>query len=118
MLLKNEKMISFSVRWIHGEESPSNAGDSGDMGLISESGGSSEGENFPVFFPGKFQGQRSLAGLESKVLQRVGHDRVHTHTHIDTWPSPQNGDSTSLHEALQGSRRTVAFRDALPLLGE
>ena len=45
MLLKHEKIISFSIRWISGRESAYNAGDTGDTGLISESGGSSAGEN-------------------------------------------------------------------------
>ena len=29
---------------------------------------------YPVFFPGEFHGQRSLAGYSPMGLQRVGHD--------------------------------------------
>ena len=33
----------------------------------------------PIFLPGKFHGQRSLAGYSPQGLQRVRHDGVHTH---------------------------------------
>ena len=40
----------------------------------------------PVFLPGKFHGQKNLAGhIQSMGLQRVRYDRVHTHTLI-TYP--------------------------------
>ena len=40
----------------------------------------------PVFLPGEFQGQRSLAGLQSMGSQRGGHDSVNnTHTLLKTW---------------------------------
>ena len=41
----------------------------------------------PVFLPGEFQGQRSLAGYspwggtESEVTERLTHTQTHTHTH-------------------------------------
>ena len=36
----------------------------------------------PVFLPGKFHGQRSLAVWQFKGPQKVGHDQVTEHTHI------------------------------------
>ena len=50
-----------------GNESASNAGDAGDLGLIPGSGRSPEIEwhHTPVFLPGKSQGQRSLVGYNS-----------------------------------------------------
>ena len=42
---------------------PANEGDARDTGLIPGLGGSpGEGNSNPVFLPGKFHGQRSLAG--------------------------------------------------------
>ena len=38
----------------------------------------------PVFLPGKFHGQRSLAGYSPSGSQRVGHDQGIEHTHILT----------------------------------
>ena len=35
-----------------------------------------------VFLPGKFHGQRSLAGLQSMGSQKVRHDRRYLHFHI------------------------------------
>ena len=52
-------------RWHGGKESPASAGDTRDVGLIPGSGRSLGGEKWkcaPVFLPGKFHGQRSLAG--------------------------------------------------------
>ena len=55
------------------KNTPANAGDKRDMGLIPGSGRSPGGEHStPVFLPGESHGQRSLAG--SIGLQRVGHD--------------------------------------------
>ena len=50
------------------------AGDTGDMGSIPLLGRSPKKEmaTIPVFLPGKFHGQRSLAGFNGQ--QRVGHD--------------------------------------------
>ena len=43
----------------------------------------------PVFLPGKFHGQRSLGGLQSLALQRVGQDlaqdRVYLHVNSLRW---------------------------------
>ena len=38
----------------------------------------------PVFLPGKFLGQRSLAGYHPRGCRRVRYDWVHTHTHKHT----------------------------------
>ena len=38
----------------------------------------------PVFFPGKFHGQRSLVGYSVHGLQRVRYDWAHAHTHTHT----------------------------------
>ena len=44
----------------------------------------------PVFLPGKFHGQRGLAGYSPWGSQKVGHDwactHIHTHTHTHTKP--------------------------------
>ena len=55
---------------------PANAGDARDVGSTPESGRSSGGEKWqlsPVFLPGKFLGQRSLAGY-STWGRKVRHD--------------------------------------------
>ena len=52
------------------------------MGSIPGSGRSPGEGNSPVFLPGEFHGQRSLAGLQSMVSQRVRHDWMsNTPTH-------------------------------------
>ena len=38
----------------------------------------------PVFLPGKFHGQRSLAGYKPWNCKRVGHNLVTKHTHTHT----------------------------------
>ena len=56
---------------------PAISGDAGDGGFIPGLGRSPGGENgkpFPVFLPGKFHGQRSLAGSQGVI-----YDWVHTH---------------------------------------
>ena len=69
-----------------GEESPADAGDARDVGLISGSGrspGARKWHPTPIFLPGKFHGQRSLAGYspwgckESHTTERT---RAHTLT--------------------------------------
>ena len=68
------------------KQQPANAGDPGDMGLLHGSGrsprvGSGNPPQYsclkwqptPVFFPGKFHGQRSLVG-NSPWGRRVRHD--------------------------------------------
>ena len=61
-----------------------NAGDARDVGSIPGSGkspGEGNWQHFPVFLPGKFHGQRSLAGYS-----QWGHNQLdtteHEHTHI------------------------------------
>ena len=55
---------------------PASAGNAGDTGLIPRSGRSSGGGNgnTPVFLPGKFHGQRSLAVYNPQGHKRVKHD--------------------------------------------
>jgi len=72
--------------WHSGKESPANSGDAGDMGLIPGSGkvpGSRKWQPAPVFLPGKFHGQRSLADYSPwghKESSMHMHTCVHTHT--------------------------------------
>ena len=56
---------------------PANAGDAGDKGYVPELRRSlGEGSQpTPVFLPGKFHGQRSLAGHDSSRM----HTYIHTH---------------------------------------
>ena len=59
---------------------PANTGDAGDMNSIPELGRSSgggHGKRTPVFSPGKFHGQRSLAGYSPwsrKELDTIEHN--------------------------------------------
>ena len=56
---------------------PANVGDTGDASLIlvlGRSPGVGNGNPAPVFFPGKFHGQRNLAGYSPWGCKRVGHD--------------------------------------------
>ena len=51
--------------WLRGKKSICNAGVAGDIGLIPGAGsspGGGHGKPTPVFLPGEFHGQRSLAG--------------------------------------------------------
>ena len=48
-------------------------------------------QSTPVFLPGKFHGQRSLAGLQSMGSQRVRHDWAHSmHAHTFLFISPKS----------------------------
>ena len=77
-----------------GKESTCNAGDTGYSSLIPGLGRSPRGGNgdFPVFLPGKSQGQSSLeatvhGAAKSMTGLRVSarmHARTHTHTHTHT----------------------------------
>jgi hypothetical protein len=63
--------------------SPANARDPGDTGLISESGrspGGGHGNPSPVFLPGQSHGQRNLVGY-SPWGRRVGHS-LSTHISV------------------------------------
>ena len=55
---------------------PASSGDAGDLGSISgwEDPLEKQWQPVPIFLPGKFHGQKSLAGLQSMGLQRVGHN--------------------------------------------
>ena len=56
---------------------PANAGDTGDASLIpvlGRSPGVGNGNPTLVFLPGKFHGQRNLAGYSPWGCKRVGHD--------------------------------------------
>ena len=35
----------------------------------------------PIFLPGKFHGQRGLAGYIVQGVTKTPHDRIHTHSH-------------------------------------
>ena len=62
-----------------GKESACSAGDTRDTGSIPGSGRSpvkGKWQPTPVFLLGKPYGQRNLSGLQSKGLQRIGHDWV------------------------------------------
>ena len=71
---------------------PANAGDARDSGLILELGRYPEignGKPIPVFLPGVFHGQRSLAeyspwGRKESVMTEHACARAHTHTHTHT----------------------------------
>ena len=63
---------------------PANAGDARDAGLILWK---RKWQPIPVFFPGKSQGQRSLAGYSPwscKELDTIERARARTHTHTHT----------------------------------
>ena len=56
---------------------PANTCQAGDIGSIPGSGRFlGEGNNYPVFLPGKSHRQKSLAGYHPQGLKRVGHDFV------------------------------------------
>ena len=71
---------------------PANAGDARDSGLILELGRYPEignGKPIPVFLPGVFHGQRSLAeyspwGRKESVMTEHACARTDTHTHTHT----------------------------------
>ena len=67
---------------------PTNAGDSGDMGLIPESRRSpAEGNGNPLQYSclGKSCGQKSPAGYSSWESQRVRHNLATTTQHVESW---------------------------------
>ena len=67
-----------------GKESACNAGDTGDIGLISGSGRSPDRENdnpISVFLPGKSHGQRSLVGYSPKGCKESDLSEVTEHEH-------------------------------------
>ena len=69
--------------WHGGKESPANAGDARDVGLIPGSGRSLGEEKWKpasVFLPGKFRGQRSLAGSWRIHGVTQSHTRLSMHT--------------------------------------
>ena len=62
---------------------PTDAGDTGDVGSIPESG-SRKWQPIPIFLSGKFHGQRSLVGYSLwgyKVLGMTVQGNTHIHTH-------------------------------------
>ena len=68
---------------------PANARDARDPASIPGCGrfpGEGNGNPLPVFLPGKFHGERSLAGYSPwgrKELDTTKHARTHTHTHTE-----------------------------------
>ena len=65
-------LITLLLRWCSGKESACNAGDTRNMDSIPGLGRSLGEANVlptPVFLPGEFHGQRSLAGCSSWVLR-------------------------------------------------
>ena len=52
-------------RWLSDKESSANAGDAGSSPELGRSPGEGKWQCTPVFLPGKFRGQRSLAGYSS-----------------------------------------------------
>ena len=68
-----------------GKESACNAGDRGSIPGLGRS--SEEGNGTPVFLPGRFHGQRSLASYSPwgrKKLDITERLNTHTHTHTHT----------------------------------
>ena len=68
------------ARWLSGKDSPANAGDAGDVGLMpgsEKSPGGGNGKSTPVFLPGESHGQRSLAGCNP-----WGHEELDTTDHL------------------------------------
>ena len=62
---------------------PANAGVTGDLGSIPESGrfpGEGNGQPTPVFLPGEFQGQRNLLGYRQRCCKELDTtDRLSMH---------------------------------------
>ena len=65
---------------------PANAGDTGDVSSIPVSRRSPGGGNgnlfYPVFLPGKFHGQRSLASYNPWGCRLNSTGQTHTHAHF------------------------------------
>ena len=84
-----EKYHTYRIGVLVVKNLSANEGDTGDArveGLIPGSGRSLEEEmaTTPVFLPGKFHGQRSLAVCSPwgcKELHTTEHTHTHTHTH-------------------------------------
>ena len=87
---------------------PAYAGDTGDVGLILGSGRSRwrrKQQPTPIFLPGKFYGQRGLAGHSPWDTELDTTERVcvhscmctHTHTHTHTRINKSSGWPTVLH---------------------
>ena len=60
---------------------PGNAGDTGSILGLGRSTGKENGNPTPVFFPGKFHGQRSLVSYSLCSARACAHMHTHTHTH-------------------------------------
>ena len=73
-------------RWYSGKDSTCQCRRLRDVGLIPGSGGSPRRRKWqptPVFFPGKFHGQRSLEGYSPKGHKESDMQRIeNTHIHI------------------------------------
>ena len=71
------------------KNTPANAGDTGDVSSIPDSGRSPKQQPTPVFLPGKYHEQRSLMGYspwghkESDMTKQLS-VRVHVHTRTHT----------------------------------
>ena len=74
-------------RWLNGKESAYSAREAGDVSLITGPGRflwRRKWQSTPVFSPGKFHGQRSLAGYSPWGCKRVGYDLVTKQWQITT----------------------------------
>ena len=66
---------------------PANVGDAGDEGFdpwVGKIPWRRKWQPSPIFLPGKYLGQRSLAGYSLQGRKRVGHDRATEYTYIDS----------------------------------
>ena len=78
-LMEGDELVAQLVKK-QTNKTPCNAGDPRDVGSITASGRfpwRRKWQPTPAFLPGESHGRRSLVGLESTRLQRVGHDWVH-----------------------------------------
>ena len=85
----NARDILFDTRlskWLNGEESTCNAGDTGVVGSIPGLGRSPGGRNGNLFQYSCLENSMDRGVWWAIVhrSQRVGHDRVNTHTHTHT----------------------------------
>ena len=60
--------------WLRGKESTCNAGDAGSFSWVRKIPWRRKWQPTPVFLPGEFHGQRSLAGYSPWSLKTVRHD--------------------------------------------